>query len=109
MCKYTFPDEFVLGPDQMCHPVGRSETIPNQGLMIRDIMARSLRGQILPEVQMNHLQYGPDSSFDSADFEGEDLTDVQENLSYLEARVQQFHQEREKARLEKMSAKEEAK
>lgn len=84
---YVHPDTFV--PDILVEdPVGDSMTVPNQALKIRDIMERSLRGQLLPEVQGNVLQYGDDMPEDLAELdEMEDRVDVEEYANYLESRV----------------------
>lgn len=98
---YIHPDTFQ--PDsclQECK--GESMTVPNQALKIRDIMERSLRGQILPEVQMNSLQYGDDMSHEMADIdEFEDRTDVEEYANYLEKRIKEQKEAQERAKAEK--------
>lgn len=89
-----------------------SMTVPNQALKIRDIMERSLRGQILPEVQMNSLQFGDDMPHDMADLdEFDDRTDVEEYANYIEKRIkeQKEAQERAKAEKAKQSEADEAK
>lgn len=72
-------------------PSGRSETIPNQTKSVREILARSARGQILSEVQANNLQYGEDEDPEGMDFirPEDDKFDVRDKLSYYERRLQQ--------------------
>lgn len=102
---YIHPDTFEIDSCiQMCE--GISETVPNQALKIRDIMERSLRGQILPEVQQNQLQYGQDLPHELAELdEFEDRTDVEEYANYLEKRIEEQKQalEREKSEKAKQS------
>ena len=108
---WIHPDTFV--PDQCVQECkGESMTVPNQALKIRDIMERSLRGQILPEVQMNSLQYGNDMSHDMAELdELGDRTDIEEYANYLESRIkeQKEAQKRAKAEEAKQSVADEAK
>lgn len=102
---YMHPGTFV--PDSCVQePKGISQTVPSQSLHVRDIMERSLRGQILPEIQMNQLQYGKDLPHDLAVVdELEDRTDVEEYIGYLENRVkaQKEALEREKSEKAKQS------
>lgn len=75
------------------HPKGKSEVVPNQALNIRDIMLRSLRGAILPEVQNNQLEFGDDETHDDAFNPEIDLTDIEETaekVSYLNQRIKQL-------------------
>lgn len=99
--NWIHPDTFV--PDSCCQePKGDSMTVPNQALKIRDIMERSLRGQILPELQQNVLQYGEDLPMDLSDLdEFEDLTDVEEYTNYLGKRINQQKEAIERAKAEK--------
>lgn len=99
--EYIHPETFVpFTCVQEC--AGESMTVPNQALKIRDIMERSLRGQILPEVQMNNLQYGPDMPHELSDIdELEDRTDVEEYANYLEKRITQQKEAQERAKAEK--------
>lgn len=78
---------------------GRSEVIPNQALHIREILQRSARGQNLPEVQANNLDYGPDEDEDASDlFEPtDDKFEIQDKLSYYEARVLEMKKAQKKA------------
>lgn len=70
------------------HVVGRSETVPNQALSLRDIIMRSSRGQYLAEVAGNQLQYGEDEDPDNDTLDGiEDKFDALDRASYLEARL----------------------
>lgn len=98
---YKHPDTFV--PDSCVQvPKGISQTVPSQALQIRDIMERSLRGQILPEIQGNQLQYGEDLPHELADVdELEDRTDVEEYVGYLENRVKAQKEAQERAKSEK--------
>lgn len=85
---FSYPDS----PTSAEEVFGKSETIPNQALNIREIMMRSLRGALLPEVQNNNLEYGEDEDFEDGFDPEVDLTDIDENnerLSYLEQRVKQ--------------------
>lgn len=106
--QYLHPDTFV--PDsclQEC--IGESMTVPNQALKIRDIMERSLRGQILPEVQMNSLQFGDDMPHDMADIdEFDDRTDIEEYVNYLEKRIKEQKEAQERAKDEKAKQSEAA-
>lgn len=91
---YSYPDSPTSGEVMK----GKSECVPNQALNIRDIMMRSLRGSILPEVQMNNLEYGQDEDFEDAFGQEVDLTDIeetQEKLSYFQQRVKQVEQARQ--------------
>lgn len=86
----NFPETLV---DICEYPKGKSETVPGRALHIGDIMLRSLRGAILPEVQNNHLEYGDDEDFEDAMPQETDLTDIDETLerrSYLEERIKQI-------------------
>lgn len=110
---FVHPDTFVLDNTCMETPYGKSETVPDQALKIRDIMERSLRGQILPELQQNQLQYGDDQDHEMSDFDNlGDLSDIEESVSYLEGRIkeqkealerQKEAQEREKSEKAKQS------
>lgn len=94
--KWNFPNTEVDGYE---HPKGKSQTIPNQALQIREIMFRSLRGQILPEVTGNNLEYGDDEDFEDAFSPEQDLTDIEANQSqidYLSQRVEQAKQAKAK-------------
>lgn len=79
---------------------GRSEMIPNQAKNLREILARSARGQILPEVQANSLQYGDDEDPEGHDFldPEDDKFDVRDKLSYYELRLQQAKDAQEAAK-----------
>lgn len=73
-------------------PKGRSEVIPNQALHLREIIKRSMSGQILAEVQGNQLEYGEDESEEGIDlFEpDDDRFEIQDKLSYFEARLEEM-------------------
>lgn len=82
----------IYASNKTCEdPKGRSEMIPNQAKNLREILARSARGQILPEVQANALQYGDDEDPEGNDlFDPEDdKFDVRDKVSYYEIRLQQ--------------------
>lgn len=96
---------------------GRSEVIPNQALHIREILQRSARGQYLPEVQANTLEYGPDEDEDGQDLflPTDDKFEIYDKLSYYEARIlemkkaQKQAQEAKKAKEPERSEGDEAK
>lgn len=98
---WIHPDTFV--PDKCVQEcTGESMTVPNQALKIRDIMERSLRGQILPEVQMNSLQFGDDMPHEMAVLdEFDDRTDVEEYANYLEKRIKEQKEAQKRAESEK--------
>ncbi len=80
----------IYGSDSVFeNPKGRSEVIPNQAMSIREIVARSSRGQVLSEVQGNELQYGEDEDEDGNDIVeyDDDKFEVRDKLSYLEERI----------------------
>ena len=98
---YKHPDTFEPFSSVQV-PKGISQTVPSQALQVRDIMERSLRGQILPEIQMNQLQYGENLPHDVAEVdELEDRTDVEEYVGYLESRVKAQKEAIERAKSEK--------
>lgn len=95
--EYIHPDTYV--PEGGENPVGESETVPNQALHIREIMERSARGQILPEVQYNELQYGDDLPEELADLDDmDDFSDIEEKISYYENRVKEMKDAKEAAK-----------
>lgn len=86
---------------------GRSELIPNQALHIREILQRSARGQNLPEVQANNLEYGKDENEDNHDLfdPSDDKLEVLDKLSYYEARVLEMKKARDAAKKAKLEEK----
>lgn len=103
----------IYASDKTCEdPKGRSEMIPNQAKNLREILARSARGQILPEVLANSLQYGDDEDPEGNDlFDPEDdKFDVRDKLSYFEIRLQQAKDAQKAAKEAKLAqSKDEAK
>lgn len=83
-------------------PSGRSETIPNQGLKIGDLMNRSARLQnlpIFPDMEGEDEEHGEGYLDDI-----EDKFDMMDRLSYLESRhaeMQRAIEEQKKSESEK--------
>lgn len=91
---YNFPDNYS-GRGEV--PRGKSATVPNQALSIREIMYKSLRGSLLSEVSHNHLEYGEDEDFLDEMPTEIDLTDLDvaaEQASEAQKRVDEYHAKR---------------
>lgn len=89
---YNFPDAPASGLE---HPKGKSMTVPNQALSIRDIMERSLRGAMLSEVAHNRLEYGDDEDYDDEMPTEMDLSDMDvaaEQIDAAKARINEHAQ-----------------
>lgn len=87
---FDFPDSW------MEHPVGRSETIPNQALSIHNLFERSLSQQI------NYLldDY-PEEDEDSPVLDVEDKLDAMDKLTYYQERFESMklaHERQKKAK-----------
>lgn len=91
---YNFPDNYS-GRGEV--PRGKSMTVPNQALSIREIMYKSLRGSLLSEVSHNHLEYGEDEDFLDEMPTEIDLTDLDlaaEQAQEAQKRVDEYHAKR---------------
>lgn len=84
---------FDIPDSWMEHPVGRSETIPNQALSIHNLFERSLSQQI----SYNEDLY-PEEDEDSHVLYVEDKLDAMDQLTYLQERNEAIRlaQERQK-------------
>lgn len=84
---------FDIPDSWMEHPVGRSETIPNQALSIHNLFERSLSQQ----VSYNEDLY-PEEDEDTPVLYVEDRLDAMDQLTYLQARNEAIRlaQERKK-------------
>lgn len=99
---FDFPESWLE------HPVGRSETIPNQALSIQQLFERSLTMQ--PEYVEDLY---PEEDEDSPILELEDRLDAMDKLTYYQERVEaaklaqkrqkQAEEEQKKAEMSKES------
>lgn len=83
---------------------GKSETIPDMSLSVRDILTRFTRGQM----ELPPIETGDDETFDSPDVEFDDMIDavsaVRDGQTIYESfRLSQLEQEEQKRKKEQSS------
>lgn len=78
--------------------VGRSMTVPDQALSLREIMYRSMQGMSIPNIMMPEDKSQEDETFEDAFSPDIDFGDLYENSERLSYYMQRIEEERAKAK-----------